>query len=179
MLSAVDNSSDSFPILGFTVDLVVEWNKYAAAMKGLSNTINPQNITLFKKRHMAAMAKLSKDLDNFLTEVIPNTFVLSSWYLLLLGSNVQGELNRDYVLENTQKLMAANREFNVTLRWLLLRKSFVSQLFHGLTFNADTNDVQVKKIRDLVLQDYEPPKLLEFMLKVRAILHSYMRNVGH
>lgn len=89
--------------LGFIVDLSVAWEPYKAARSALANTMQMSNITKLKSLYWGKTDVVMKMLDQYLTE---------------------GVLGEEYILDHINKLLAGVREANVTIRWLMLRKSF-------------------------------------------------------
>ena len=54
----------------------------------------------------------------------------------------------EYILDTNHKLMKSAREFNVTIRWLILHTTS-----------------QAKKIRDIIVKDFKPQDLLMLIMK--------------
>lgn len=113
--------------LGYTVDLSVVWEPYRAAKQALANALAPQSLRSLHQRHISNVERCIQQLDQLLTE---------------------GLMTDDYVMDNTSKLLAAAREANVTLRWLILHS-------HS----------QTKRLRELVQTGLDPERLLLLLLK--------------
>eukprot|EP01127_Copromyxa_protea_P005596 TRINITY_DN15495_c0_g1_i1.p1 TRINITY_DN15495_c0_g1~~TRINITY_DN15495_c0_g1_i1.p1 ORF type:complete len:1198 (-),score=295.31 TRINITY_DN15495_c0_g1_i1:60-3617(-) len=90
--------------LGFTVDLMAEWEVYPAARLALGNTTEPAHIRDLVIANSHAVPDILKQLQYYLEE---------------------GTLTHQFVLRQRAKLFECLRAANATLRWLMLhtRKS--------------------------------------------------------
>ncbi|OVA09696.1 WASH complex [Macleaya cordata] len=116
----------------FTVDLSLSWDTYKGAKASLSSCLMPSFIHDQCQLHYMKVNDLMSELCSALSNRV---------------------LNRDYVLNNSQSLLALVRNCNVSLRWLLLHRT--------------SNN---KKVRDTVISagtahQIEEEALLSFLLK--------------
>ena len=112
----------------------------------LNNTLDLSNVKMVQQRYVQNIARLTKDLDNYLNEVrLPSTLCIKDLRPLrptppnpdprvrppalarsrsrtrVGGLALQGVLTEAFVLDNVNKLLNCLRECNVTIRWLTLR----------------------------------------------------------
>jgi len=124
--------------LGFTIDLSIVWEGYKAAKAALANTVNMPNVLKWKDFYLKKVDQCQKVLDQYLTE---------------------GVLTEEYILDNLNKLLAATREANVTIRWLMLHLTS-----------------QEKKIKQVMTQDANYDKILVLLLNT-AQFEFTLRNL--
>jgi len=91
--------------MGMTVNLVEAWTPYKAATTALANSLDMANVREQATRFAGKLQKVSPQVQQYLKE---------------------GVLQEEFVLDNIPKLMAAIRDCNVTLRWLMLHASMLS-----------------------------------------------------
>lgn len=124
--------------LGFMVDLSLVWQPYAAARAALNNTLDPDNVKYCAGKHLQKVGKLLTLLDGYLTE---------------------GVLVREYILDNSYRLLHAVRELNVTIRWILLHTNTVPKALAAITTHG-----------------YDPAKTLMLVLKT-AQFEFVLKNI--
>jgi len=126
--------------MGNVVDLNAWWEPYKAAKQALKNTMEKSNVIEIMKEHAAKMPNLLSNLKEYLTD---------------------GVLIEDYVMDNIQKLMNSLRDFNGTLRWLML---------HRYTVNP--------KIRETIVELVKKEKILYFIMKVSQFEFQIKRTLS-
>eukprot|EP00494_Astrolonche_serrata_P015700 UN15852 len=102
--------------MGSVVDINTWWDPYKAAKLALKNTMEKSNVSSVMSSHSKKVPKLLKGLKEYLAD---------------------GVLVEDYVMDNIQKLMNSLRDFNCTLRWLML---------HRYTDNIVISKMKVKEV---------------------------------
>jgi WASH complex subunit strumpellin len=84
---------------GHSVDLTVAWEPYRAARAALDTAAPPAAARRLAERHAAQAQRLAAELPSFLAD---------------------GVLTEEFLLNNAEALLAAVRDANVSVRWLLL-----------------------------------------------------------
>jgi len=124
--------------LGFVADLSLEWGNYPAAKAALNNTLNPNNIKSLRDKYWNKIPAMISGVKQFLTE---------------------GVLTEEYVLVHHQKLIAALRECNITIRWLMLHTTDLPYIFNRAGMLSDRGNFLLsdvfknsKAVREIILQ---------------------------
>lgn len=128
--------------MGMTVNLVEVWTPYKAASTALANSLDVANVREQATRFADKLQKVYPQVQQYLKE---------------------GVLQEEFVLDNIPKLMAAIRDCNVTLRWLMLHAS-------ALNPAGDANK-RCRQLRDQVLADckYNPLAVFELLLNTAQL----------
>ncbi|OQR75271.1 WASH complex subunit strumpellin-like [Tropilaelaps mercedesae] len=127
--------------MGNVVNLVDAWEPYRAARTALQNV-----------QDLKSVQTRCDDMHKQLDRLLPQTEALLK----------EGVLTDDMVLDKVQKLMAAARECNVTLRWLLLHTSMTPE---PVTKRA-------RQLRDVVLQKHDALRLFKLLLSTAEFEHK-------
>ncbi|XP_017775271.1 PREDICTED: WASH complex subunit strumpellin isoform X2 [Nicrophorus vespilloides] len=121
--------------MGFTVNLVENWDSFKAAKLALSNTVENANI----KHHSDRNGRVVKELLNETTMLLK-----------------EGTVTRDNLLQNINKIVNVVRDCNVAIRWLML---------HAICKQGKVEkNKKCKQLRDLVIADSKYEAVIVFKL---------------
>ncbi|KAJ4971389.1 hypothetical protein NE237_004488 [Protea cynaroides] len=101
----------------FTVDLSTSWGAYKGAKTSLSSCLSSSFICDLCQLHYSKVKDLTFELCSLLSD---------------------GVLTRDYVLNNSQSLLALVRNCNISMRWLLLHRSSSDKKLRDIVTSAGT-----------------------------------------
>ncbi|KAK6645588.1 hypothetical protein RUM43_001868 [Polyplax serrata] len=125
--------------MGEILNLIDAWEPYKAAKSALSNSLEPQNLSEYSKKHRIKFQKLLPSIQNLVQE---------------------GALTEDQILDNSQKVINLIREANVTLRWLMLHTAPLSSATEG--------NKKCKQVRDCILSETKFSHLEMFQLLLNS-----------
>uniref|UniRef100_A0A915HGY6 WASH complex subunit strumpellin n=1 Tax=Romanomermis culicivorax TaxID=13658 RepID=A0A915HGY6_ROMCU len=159
--------------MGVTANLIDAWESYKAAKSALFNVHTPQSIKLLADRHASELIDLNKGLSKYITE---------------------GVITKEFVLDNTNKLINSIRRCNVALRWLMLHSAPLRQdklktifgnlrdQFEMLTFEdeagAGRKVVQLMSTIEEVQEVYgldNNSQVKQFISDIRQLLHHLLK----
>ena len=106
---------------GYLVDLTQYWGQFEASKKALNNNVNEVIVSKTAYNYQVKVKSLKKELRLYLKE---------------------GKLLDDYVLDNVVPLLECLREWNITIRWLLLHRNCRDKALRAIVeANHTTDDI--------------------------------------
>ncbi|XP_072981768.1 uncharacterized protein [Typha angustifolia] len=140
--------------LHFSVDLFVSWDAYREAKASLYSCLSPTFIRDCCLHHCTKVKHLLSELGSTLSD---------------------GDLNKDYVLDNSQHLVSFIRNCNVTLRWLLLHRISYEKKSRDLVTSVSlAQQVDEDSLLQLLLMtsqlEFEVKKIYNELLKSREAI---------